>query len=60
MKRQGEQPMTVEESETKAREQVAQFMMMHGFATGHGETLTDLLFELGVQVDELRKALEEK
>ncbi len=43
------------------REQVAQWMMAVEFATGHGDTLGDLLSEAGVQVRELReriKALE--
>lgn len=34
------------------REIVAAWMMERGFATGHGDTIQDLLSELGVQVSE--------
>lgn len=37
-----------------AREQVAGWMTDNGFATGHGDTLSDLLRELTWQVEELR------
>ena len=32
------------------REKVAQWMMQHGYATGHGDTLEDLLTELDWQI----------
>jgi len=31
---------------------VAQWMIEHGYATGHGDTIEDLLTELGWQADE--------
>ena len=34
------------------REKVAQWMIEHGYATGHGDTIEDLLTELGWQADE--------
>jgi hypothetical protein len=37
-----------------AKEIVAQWMITHGFATGHGDTLEDLLRELSWQIEELR------
>ncbi len=40
----------------EAREQVAAFMILHGFATGHGDTLVDLLAEMGAQMKERRAA----
>ncbi len=36
------------------REKVALFMGQHGFATGHGDTIDDLLGEMGAQIEELR------
>ena len=36
------------------REQLAQWMIAHSFATGHGDTFADLLKELEWQVAELR------
>jgi hypothetical protein len=39
------------EVERNNREIVAQWMMANGFATGHGETIQDLLAELKWQVD---------
>lgn len=36
------------------REVVAKWMIEHSFATGHGDTLEDLLKELSWQVKELR------
>lgn len=39
------------------REQVAAWMLTQGFATGHGDTLDDLLGELAWQIEELRDAL---
>lgn len=38
----------------QARETVAAFMLAHGIATGHGDTLEALLGELGAAIDELR------
>ncbi len=40
---------------TSDMEKLAAWMMANGFATGHGETLDDLLMELGGQVRELRE-----
>lgn len=37
-----------------AREKVAAWMVLRGFATGHGDTLDDLLAEAAWQVEELR------
>ncbi len=34
------------------REKVAQWMMQHGYATGHGNTIEDLLIELDWQIAE--------
>jgi hypothetical protein len=34
------------------REKVAQWMMQHGYATGHGDTIEDLLAELDWQIAE--------
>ena len=42
--------MRSEAQETAARERVAQWMIAHGYATGHGDTLEDLLGELEWQV----------
>jgi hypothetical protein len=36
------------------REKVAQWMIENGFATGHGDTIDDLLKELTWQIAELR------
>lgn len=38
-------------------EAVAQLMIKHGIATGHGDTLEELLREFDWQLDELRKRL---
>jgi hypothetical protein len=35
-------------------------MIQHGFATGHGETIEDLLGELSWQVEELRERVRAK
>ena len=35
-------------------EQLAAWMIHHGFATGHGDTFDDLLAELAWQIEELR------
>jgi len=37
------------------RKSVAEWMIAHGFATGHGDTLADLLAELSWQIAELRR-----
>lgn len=37
-----------------ATERLAQWMMQHSFATGHGDTMDDLLGELSRHVSELR------
>ena len=34
------------------REKLAQWMIKHGFATGHGDTMDDLLKELTWQIEE--------
>jgi len=34
------------------KEKVAKWMMSHGYATGHGDTIEDLLKELELQVAE--------
>ena len=34
------------------KETLAQWMMQHGYATGHGDTMEDLLVELDVQIVE--------
>jgi len=36
-------------------EQLAQWMIAHSFATGHGDTFEDLLKELAWQIEELRQ-----
>lgn len=36
------------------REKLAAWMMLNGFATGHGDTIDDLLGELAAQVSELK------
>ncbi len=38
----------------EAREKLAAWMIEHSFATGHGNTIDDLLIELSWQVRELR------
>lgn len=38
-----------------AEAKVSNWMMANGFATGHGETLDDLLRELTWQIEELRE-----
>jgi hypothetical protein len=43
-----------------ARERVAQWMIDNGFATGHGDSLEDLLRELQWQVTELRVRARER
>jgi hypothetical protein len=39
------------------REKLASWMVANGFATGHGDTIEDLLRELTWQVEELRGRL---
>lgn len=39
----------------ESREKLAAFMLKHSMATGHGETIEDLLSELEWQIKELRK-----
>lgn len=41
----------------RCRELLADWMGDHGFATGHGDTMEDLLKELAWQVGELREKL---
>lgn len=41
-------------TEPDAKEKLAQWMIDHSFSTGHGDTIDDLLGELGFQVEELR------
>ena len=38
-----------------SREKLAAWMMANSFATGHGDTIDDLLVELGGQIRELRE-----
>lgn len=42
------------------RELLAQWMIRHGFATGHGDTVADLLKELSWQIEELRAKARER
>lgn len=42
----------------KLREDLATWIMQHSFATGHGDSHTDLLGELGPQIDALRARAE--
>lgn len=42
-------------SSKEAKEIVAAWMIENNFATGHGDTLQDLLAELRWQIEELRK-----
>jgi hypothetical protein len=37
------------------REKLASWMMANDFATGHGDTIDDLLIELGGQIAEIRE-----
>ena len=43
------------EQEGEIRKAVASWMIAHGFTTGHGDTLVDLLNELGAQTDTHRR-----
>jgi hypothetical protein len=38
------------------KEKLARWMLRHSFATGHGDTIDDLLKELDWQIEELRAA----
>ena len=48
--------MDAETARAEERESVAAWMIRQGFATGHGDTLADLLSELAWQIDELEVA----
>lgn len=39
------------------KEKLASWMVMNGFATGHGDTFDELLFELTWQIKEIRNAI---
>lgn len=41
-------------SDDAGREAVAQWMIKHGYATGHGDTIEDMLGELEAQAKEKR------
>lgn len=43
----------------RAREIVAQWMIAHSFATGHGDTIEDLLGEVGAQLERREEAIKE-
>jgi hypothetical protein len=45
---------------TSDKERLAIWMIEHGFATGHGETMDDLLHEMSWQIAELRREVGEK
>jgi hypothetical protein len=47
-------------SSNKAIESLAPWMLSRGFSTGHGDTIDDLLAELGGQIDDLLSAGKEK
>jgi hypothetical protein len=40
----------LQHGDNASRETLASWMLQHGFATGHGDTLDDLLTELGGQI----------
>jgi hypothetical protein len=42
------------------REKLANFMLANGFATGHGDTIDDLITELTWQIKEERRAAKER
>ena len=44
--------VAVREAIAAEREKVAEWMMAHAYATGHGETTEELLEELGWQIEE--------
>jgi hypothetical protein len=50
----------LEQTEREAREAVAQWMTANHFATGHGETIQDLLTELRWQIVERENLLEKR
>lgn len=47
-----------EQGLVECREMVAEWMIHHSFATGHGDTLAYLLEELSWQVEDLRKMVQ--
>ena len=49
-----------EQEKRASRELVASWMIQNGFATGHGDTLQELLGELTWQVKELRQRVKEQ
>lgn len=51
----GEARSALARAEAAAREAVAAWMIEHAFATGHGDTLTDLLAELSWQIAEIKR-----
>lgn len=40
--------------DTTGRQQLAQWMLRHGIATGHGDTINDLLSALEDHLDDMR------
>jgi uncharacterized protein YgfB (UPF0149 family) len=42
---------------TQTADALAQWMIKHGFVTGHGDTLKDLLSALSDQIDEMRSKI---
>jgi hypothetical protein len=42
------------EEEEFYREKLAKMMISEGFSTGHGDTFNELLFELSIQLEEIR------
>ena len=42
---------------TQVRERIAKWMILHSVATGHGDTVEDLLDELDVELSEIRARL---
>lgn len=47
-------PLCCPECGENDREKLASWMLANGFATGHGDTMDDLLRELTWQIEELR------
>ena len=41
--------------DANCKEMLAEWMLMRGMATGHADTLEELLAELGTEIDELRE-----
>jgi hypothetical protein len=48
-------PSDIDAAVKAEREKVAQWMISHGFATGHGETIEELLRELAWQICEWKQ-----